>query len=76
MSPEAQLRKQDPQYWGADTVLAVDKLPADMQNAFANLDLGIASLSPAERGTVLPEPHPSWMSLVETEWQKRYGVVQ
>jgi len=76
MSPEAQLRKQDPQYWGADTVLAMDKLPKDMQEAFANLDLGIASLAPSERGTVLPEPHPSWMSLVETEWQKRYGVVQ
>ncbi|MBO6802245.1 MAG: ABC transporter substrate-binding protein, partial [Thalassospira sp.] len=57
-------------------VLAMDKLPQDMQEAFANLDLGIASLAPAERGTVLPEPHPSWMSLVETEWQKRYGVVQ
>ena len=76
MSPEAQLRKQDPQYWGADTVLAMDKLPADMQEAFANLDLGIASLAPAERGTVLPEPHPSWMELVETEWQKHYGVAQ
>ncbi|MAZ35801.1 MAG: ABC transporter substrate-binding protein [Thalassospira sp.] len=76
MSPEAQLRKQDPQYWGADTVLAMDKLSADMQKAFADLDLGIASLSPSERGTVLPEPHPSWMELVETEWQKRYGVAQ
>ncbi|MCC9624155.1 ABC transporter substrate-binding protein [Thalassospira sp. MA62] len=76
MSPEAQLRKQDPQYWGADTVLAMDKLPSDMQDAFANLDIGIASLAPADRGQVLPEPHPSWMELVETEWQKRYGVVQ
>ncbi len=57
-------------------MLAMDKLSADMQKAFANLDLGIASLAPADRGTVLGEPHPSWMELVETEWQKRYGVVQ
>ncbi|NIZ01419.1 ABC transporter substrate-binding protein [Thalassospira lucentensis] len=76
MSPEAQLRKQDPKYWGSDTVLAMDKLPSDMQKAFADLDLGVASLSPSERGTVLPEPHPSWMSLVEEQWQKRYGVAQ
>jgi putative thiamine transport system substrate-binding protein len=74
MSPEAQLRMQDPAHLGWGTVLAMDRLePADAQ-AFAGLDLGPATLSPAELGPALPEPHPSWMTRVVEDWQKRYGA--
>ncbi len=73
MSPEAQARKQDARYWGDSTVLAMDKLPPDARALFEALPRGIATLSPAELGKVLPEPHPSWMTRLEAEWQRRYG---
>ncbi len=76
MSPQAQLRKQKPEIWGSFTVLDMNKIPAADRKAFDALDLGVATLSPAEMGNVLPEPHPSWMELVESEWQKRYGVAK
>jgi len=74
MSPEAQIRKQDPAFWGDGTVLALEKLDKADRAAFEALDLGIATLSPAELGTALPEPHPSWMTRIEADWAKRYGV--
>jgi putative thiamine transport system substrate-binding protein len=73
LSPEAQLRKQDPSIWGDPTVLAMDKLePADRQK-FAALPLGVATLSPAALGPALLEPHPSWMTRLEAEWSRRYA---
>lgn len=73
MSPEAQIRKQDPRVWGDFTVLDVAALPAADRDAFAALPLGIATLSPAELGPVLPEPHPSWVGWLEAEWERRYA---
>jgi putative thiamine transport system substrate-binding protein len=73
LSPEAQLRKQDPSVWGDPTVLAMDKLtPAD-RDKFAALPLGIATLPPAALGPVLLEPHPSWMTRLEAAWRQRYA---
>jgi putative thiamine transport system substrate-binding protein len=74
LSPEAQLRKQDPAIWGDPTVLAVRKLPEADRAAFAALDLGIATLPPDRLGPALPEPHPDWMTRIEAEWTKRYGA--
>jgi putative thiamine transport system substrate-binding protein len=74
LSPEAQLRKQDPAIWGDPTVLAMRKLPEADQAAFAALDLGIATLPPDRLGPALPEPHPDWMTRIEAEWTKRYGA--
>lgn len=76
MSPEAQLRAQDPDILGYGTVLSMEKLPEADRAAFEALDLGVATLSPAELGTVQPEPHPSWMTRIGQEWIERYGVVQ
>lgn len=73
LSPEAQLRKQDPQYWGDPTVLAPDKLPEADKAAFRSLDLGVATLTPDKLGPVLAEPHASWMERIETEWRRRYA---
>jgi putative thiamine transport system substrate-binding protein len=72
ISPEAQLRKQDPQYWGDPTVLSLEKLPEPDRAAFKELDLGIATLRPDELGPVIPEPHASWMERIEIAWQRRY----
>ncbi len=74
LSPEAQARKQDPSIWGDPTVLNVDKMNATDKARFDSLDLGIATLKPSELGTMLPEPHPSWMNRLEKEWSRRYGV--
>ncbi|NNU80869.1 ABC transporter substrate-binding protein [Halovulum dunhuangense] len=76
LSPEAQLRAQDPAILGYGTVLAMDKLAQADRAAFAALDLGIATLSPAELGPAQAEPHPSWMTRIEQDWITRYGVVQ
>ena len=73
LSPEAQLRKQDPAVWGDPTVLAIDKLSATDRQKFADLPLGVATLPPAELGPVLLEPHPSWMTRLEDEWRHRYA---
>ncbi|MCB8837256.1 ABC transporter substrate-binding protein [Aurantimonas sp. VKM B-3413] len=73
LSPEAQLRKEDPRHWGDPTVLAMDKLPEADRDAFAELDRGAATLPPSELGPVLPEPDASWMTRIETEWKTRYG---
>ena len=74
LSAEAQLRAQDHNILGYGTVLDMDKLTTAQAEAFEALDLGVATLSPAELGQVLAEPHPSWMSKIEAEWIDRYGV--
>lgn len=72
LSPEAQARKQDPAVWGAATVLALDRLPAADRALFDRLALGPATLPPDALGTILREPHPSWMEELERAWSVRY----
>ncbi|TPW28418.1 ABC transporter substrate-binding protein [Pararhizobium mangrovi] len=76
ISPEAQLHKQDPQYWGDPTVLAMDKLSEKERRKFADLDLGAATLPPSELGPVIPEPDASWTTRIEAAWKKRYGTAR
>ena len=76
ISPEAQIRAQDPSVLGYGTVLSMEKVPEADAQAFDALDLGAATLSPAELGTVQDEPHPSWMTRIAEDWQDRYGVAQ
>ena len=71
LSPEAQARKQDPAIWGDFTVLAMDKLAPDERRRFAELPRGVATLAPEELAPTLPEPHPSWTTLIEAEWRRR-----
>jgi len=72
LSPEAQLRKANSDIWGDPTVLSMAKLSAANQAAFAALPRGIATLSEAELGRSLPEPHPSWVAVIEAGWAERY----
>jgi putative thiamine transport system substrate-binding protein len=74
MSPEAQLKKQDPEGMGGFTVLAMTKLTPEERAAFAAQKRGVATLSTEELGAHLPEPHPSWMTRATEAWKKRYGV--
>lgn len=73
LSPEAQARKQDPRYWGDDTVLAMDRLTAEQRALFEAVPAGPASVAPEDLGPVLLEPHPTWMTRIEAEWTRRYG---
>lgn len=76
LSPEAQARAQNPAVLGYGTVLSMDALSADDRALFDAIDLGIATLTPAELGTTLAEPHPSWATALAEDWVKRYGVTQ
>ena len=76
MSPEAQARAQDPSVLGYGTVLDMDALTEQDRAAFDALELGIATLSPAELGSVQAEPHPSWMTRIADDWAERYGTGQ
>ncbi|UCH75317.1 MAG: ABC transporter substrate-binding protein [Rhodospirillales bacterium] len=73
MSPEAQARKENPEVWGDNTVLAVDRIDAAGRKLFADLPRGAATLPPEALGRTLPEPHPSWMTRIEEAWLARYG---
>ena len=73
LSAEAQAAKQNPEIWGDDTVLGMDRLdPAD-RAIFTALPRGPATLAPEDLGRALPEPHPSWMTRIEEVWLSRYG---
>ncbi len=76
LSPEAQARAQNPDVLGYGTVLAMDKLSAEDRARFDALELGIATLSPADLGPALPEPHPSWMVQIEQDWTAKFGVAK
>ncbi|HSR72324.1 MAG TPA: ABC transporter substrate-binding protein [Kiloniellales bacterium] len=73
MSPEAQARKQDPAVWGDQTVLAMDKLSAEDRALFDLAEDYPALLSPEALGPTLLEPHPSWMTRIESEWPRRFS---
>jgi putative thiamine transport system substrate-binding protein len=73
MGPEAQARKQSLAAWGDQTVLAMDKLtPADRRR-FETGTTHPALLTPSQLGPTLLEPHPSWMTRIEAEWQRRFS---
>jgi putative thiamine transport system substrate-binding protein len=73
ISPEAQARAQDPRVLGSPTVLDLDVLPAEERARFASLPDSPAMLTGAALGRPLEEPHPSWMTRITTEWERRYG---
>ena len=68
LSPAAQLRKQDIQFWGDATVLTLDRLDAATAAAFKALPGG-----EAEVRRTLSEPHASWTAALEAAWLARYA---
>jgi putative thiamine transport system substrate-binding protein len=76
LEPEVQARAQDAAVLGFQTVLNLAALSADDRARFAALKRGPATLSPAELGPTLLEPHASWMTRIAEDWVKRYGVAQ
>ena len=76
LSPEAQLKKADPNIWGDPTVLSINKLSDEQRIAFNKIPRGIATLSDADLSRTLAEPHPSWVPRLEAAWIKRYASGQ
>lgn len=74
LSPEAQIRKADARIWGDPTVLSMARLTAADKAAFDALPRGVATLSEADLGKTLAEPHPSWMGAIEAAWKARYAA--
>ena len=73
LSPEAQIRKANSDIWGDPPVLSMAKLSSQQVTAFSNLPRGLATLSPADLNRTLPEPHPSWVEVIERAWTQRYS---
>jgi putative thiamine transport system substrate-binding protein len=71
ISPEAQGRKADLKTWGDPTVLDMAKLSSDEAEFFATKKVpgGVTAPAPA-----IPEPHGTWVPLIEAAWLKRYGA--
>ncbi len=49
------------------------KLTIEQRRLFEAVPQGVATLSPEELGTVLLEPHASWVAAIEKEWLSRYS---
>ena len=76
LDPAIQAAAQDPATLGFQTVLNLNALTAEDRARFDALTLGPATLSPADLGPVLLEPHASWMVKIAEDWAQRYGVAQ
>jgi putative thiamine transport system substrate-binding protein len=71
LSPAAQARKADLAVWGDPTVLDLDKLAPAERALFPDAKAPGAVKHPAR---TVPEPHGSWVPLIEASWLERYGA--
>jgi len=72
LEPATQAHAQDVRQMGNFTVLDLRKLTADDRKRFDELPRHPALPTDAELGTTLLEPHPSWMTRITAEWERRY----
>ncbi len=72
LEPATQARAQDPRNMGSFTVLDLTRLPDADRKLFAEPGQSPAMPGNEELGAVLLEPHPSWMTRIVAEWEKRY----
>ena len=73
MSPEAQAHKADINVWGDPTVLDMNALNGEQRAFFVEVSAGPAPLSDQDLANVRLEPHASWVSYLEQQWQQRYA---
>lgn len=73
MSPEAQARKADIHVWGDPTVLSMAALSSEQRDLFASATSGPGLLTAEDLANVRLEPHASWVSYLEQQWQRRYA---
>ncbi len=71
LSAEAQARMSDPRHLGNPSVLDLARLPPEESRHFRDIP-GVPGMpSPGELGRALPEPHPSWMTRLAADWERR-----
>lgn len=72
ISPEAQLRKQDPRVWGDGTVLDTRRLPEEWRQRFQGLPLRKYAPSRAEmQERALPELAPEYMIRLAKDFREK-----
>jgi putative thiamine transport system substrate-binding protein len=72
LEPATQARAQDLRHMGNFTVLDLARLGPEDRRRFDALPKSPALPADADLGTALPEPHPSWMTRIVAEWERRY----
>lgn len=72
LEPATQAHAQDVRGMGNVTVLDLAKLSPAERKLFSDLPKSPAMPDGKELGTVLLEPHPSWMTRITAEWERRY----
>ncbi len=72
LEPATQAYAQDYRQMGNFSVLDFSKLSAAERKAFDDLPKSPALPTNAALGVTLLEPHPSWMTRITAEWEKRY----
>jgi putative thiamine transport system substrate-binding protein len=72
LDPATQAFAQDYRQLGNFTVLDLRKLSADERKLFDDLPRHPALPSHDDLHTTLLEPHPSWMTRIAAEWERRY----
>jgi len=72
LEPATQARAQDVGEMGNFTVLDLAKLAPVERRRFDELPRPPGLPTNAELGTSLLEPHPSWMTRIAAEWERRY----
>jgi putative thiamine transport system substrate-binding protein len=72
LEPATQARAQDVRQMGNFTVLDLAKLSPEDRRRFDELPRHPALPTHVELGTTLLEPHPSWMTRITAEWERRY----
>lgn len=69
VSPDAQIRKLNPKYWGDQMVIDVSKMSDNQLLEYKNLDLGESTLSSSElEEKALPEMNGKYIQVLEAEW--------
>ncbi len=74
ISPKAQIKKQNKDFWGDPSVISISKLSQKWRNRFSSLPRGVATLTNQDLKMKLEEPHPSWVKIIEDKWIKKYGA--
>jgi putative thiamine transport system substrate-binding protein len=72
LDPATQAQAQDYRQMGNFTVLDLTRLSAAERRHFDELPRHPALPTNALLGRQLPEPHPSWMTRITAEWERRY----
>jgi len=72
LEPATQAHAQDIRQIGNFTVLDIARLSPSDRKRFDDLPRHPALPTNAELGATLLEPHPSWMTRIATEWERRY----